>query len=71
MEEETGSKVTRFALLSTRGLFLLLPLIGSLALLSMLLEGWLIGGVSFQQTTLGGPLWYVFQLLRDQIWPST
>ena len=43
----------------------------SLAILSMIYEGWLFGGVSFQQTTVGGPVWYITQRLVDLIYPST
>tara|TARA_B100001142_G_C14191335_1_gene600091 strand:- start:596 stop:835 length:240 start_codon:yes stop_codon:yes gene_type:complete len=42
-----------------------------LAILSMIYEGWLFGGVSFQQTTVGGPVWYIIQRLVDLIYPST
>ncbi|MFL2970918.1 MAG: hypothetical protein ACJZ4M_00885, partial [Candidatus Thalassarchaeaceae archaeon] len=43
----------------------------SLAILSMIYEGWLFGGVSFQQTTVGGPVWYITQRLVDLTYPST
>ncbi len=42
-----------------------------LAILSMIYEGWLFGGVSFQQTTVGGPVWYITQRLVDLVYPST
>ncbi|MEL0213392.1 MAG: hypothetical protein VXA41_03190 [Euryarchaeota archaeon] len=51
-------------------LFLILAVL-SLAILSMIYEGWLFGGVSFQQTTLGSPLWYIGQRLVDSVYPST
>ncbi len=41
------------------------------ALISMLFQGWLLGGVSFQQTSVGGPLWYIALFLRDLVYPST
>lgn len=66
--DKSGSS---FTLIITRAFPLLLLLIGSLALVSMLFEGWIFGGVSFQQTTLGSPLWYISQLIMDQLWPST
>ena len=50
-------------------LLLILGVLG-LAILSMIYEGWLFGGVSFQQTTVGSPLWYIGQRLVDSIYPS-
>ena len=66
--DKSGSS---FTLIITRAFPLLLLLIGSLVLVSMLFEGWIFGGVTFQQTTLGSPLWYISQLIMDQLWPST
>jgi len=41
------------------------------ALISMLFQGWLLGGVSFQQTSVGSPLWHIALLLMDLVYPST
>jgi len=61
----------RFSLRLLRYFLLLILGVLSLAVLSMLYEGWLFGGVSFQQTTVGSPLWYIGQRLVDSVYPST
>ena len=61
----------RFGLRPLRYFLLLILGVLSLAILSMIYEGWLFGGVSFQQTTVGSPLWYIGQRLVDSIYPST
>ena len=61
----------RFSLRLLRYFLLLILGVLSLVVLSMLYEGWLFGGVSFQQTTVGSPLWYIGQRLVDSVYPST
>lgn len=61
----------RFSLRLLRYFLLLILGMLSLAVLSMIYEGWLFGGVSFQQTTVGSPLWYIGQRLVDSVYPST
>ena len=61
----------RFGLRHLRYFLLLILGVLSLAILSMIYEGWLFGGVSFQQTTVGSPLWYIGQRLLDSVYPST
>ena len=61
----------RFSLRLLRYFLLLILAALSLAILSMIYEGWLFGGVSFQQTTVGSPLWYIGQRLIDSVYPST
>ncbi len=61
----------RFRLRLLRYFLLLILVVLGLAILSMINEGWLFGGVSFQQTTVGSPLWYIGQRLLDSVYPST
>ena len=61
----------RFSLRLLRYFLLLILVVLGLAILSMIYEGWLFGGVSFQQTTVGSPLWYIGQRLLDSVYPST
>ena len=61
----------RFSLRLLRYFMLLILVVLSLAILTMIYEGWLFGGVSFQQTTVGSPLWYIGQRLLDSVYPST
>jgi len=61
----------KFSLHLLRYFLLLILAVLSLAILSMIYEGWLFGGVSFQQATLGSPLWYIGQRLLDSVYPST
>ena len=61
----------RFSLRLLRYFLLLILGVLSLAILSMIYEGWLFGGVSFQQTTVGSPLWYIGQRLINSFYPST
>ena len=61
----------RFSLRLLRYFLLLILVVLGLAILSMIYEGWLFGGVSFQQTTVGSPLWYIGPRLLDSVYPST
>ena len=70
-DEQMDNSQGRFSLRLLRYFLLLILGMLSLAVLSMLYEGWLFGGVSFQQTTVGSPLWYIGQRLLDSVYPST
>ena len=70
-DEQMDTSQGRFSLRLLRYFLLLILAVLSLAILSMIYEGWLFGGVSFQQTTLGSPLWYIGQRLVDSVYPST
>ena len=70
-DEQMDNSQGRFSLRLLRYLLLLILGVLSLAILSMIYEGWLFGGVSFQQTTVGSPLWYIGQRLVDSVYPST
>ena len=70
-DEQMDNSQGRFSLRLLRYFLLLILGVLSLAVLSMLYEGWLFGGVSFQQTTVGSPLWYIGQRLVDSVYPST
>ena len=54
-----------------RGSTILILAVVAMALISMLFQGWLLGGVSFQQTTVGGLLWPIVHSLWDQVHPMT
>ena len=71
VEEQMDYSQGRFSLRLLRYFLLLILGVLSLVVLSMLYEGWLFGGVSFQQTTVGSPLWYIGQRLVDSVYPST
>lgn len=70
-DEQMDDSQGRFSLRLLRYFLLLILGVLSLVVLSMLYEGWLFGGVSFQQTTVGSPLWYIGQRLVDSVYPST
>ena len=70
-DEQMDNSQRRFSLRLLRYFLLLILGVLSLAVLSMIYEGWLFGGVSFQQTTVGSPLWYIGQRLVDSVYPST
>jgi hypothetical protein len=70
-DEQMDNSQGRFSLRLLRYFLLLILGALSLAILSMIYEGWLFGGVSFQQTTVGSPLWYIGQRLVDSVYPST
>ncbi|GEM_PF-796184 len=70
-DEQMDNSQGRFSLRLLRYFLLLILGVLSLAVLSMIYEGWLFGGVSFQQTTVGSPLWYIGQRLVDSVYPST
>ena len=70
-DEQMDNSQGRFRLRLLRYFLLLVLAVLSLAILSLIYEGWLFGGVSFQQTTLGSPLWYIGQRLLDSVYPST
>tara|TARA_B100002052_G_scaffold228692_1_gene211249 strand:+ start:57 stop:284 length:228 start_codon:yes stop_codon:yes gene_type:complete len=69
--EQMDDSQGRFRLRLLRYFLLLILVVLGLAILSMINEGWLFGGVSFQQTTVGSPLWYIGQRLLDSVYPST
>ena len=69
--EQMDDSQGRFRLRLLRYFLLLILVVLGLAILSMIYEGWLFGGVSFQQTTVGSPLWYIGQRLLDSVYPST
>ena len=69
--EQMDDAQGRFSLGLLRYFLLLILVVLGLAILSMIFEGWLFGGVSFQQTTVGSPLWYIGQRLLDSVYPST
>ena len=69
--EQMDDSQGRFSLSLIRYFLLLILVVLGLAILSMIYEGWLFGGVSFQQTTVGSPLWYIGQRLLDSVYPST
>ncbi len=69
--EQMDDSQGRFSLRLLRYFLLLILVVLGLAILSMIFEGWLFGGVSFQQTTVGSPLWYIGQRLLDSVYPST
>ena len=69
--EQMDDSQGRFSLSLLRYFLLLILVVLGLAILSMIYEGWLFGGVSFQQTTVGSPLWYIGQRLLDSVYPST
>ena len=70
-DEQMDNSQRRFSLRLLRYFMLLILVVLSLAILTMIYEGWLFGGVSFQQTTVGSPLWYIGQRLLDSVYPST
>ena len=70
-DEQMDTSQGGFSLRLLRYFLILILAVLSLAILSMIYEGWLFGGVSFQQTTLGSPLWYIGQRLLDSVYPST
>ena len=69
--EQMDTSQGGFSLRLLRYFLLLILVVLGLAILSMIYEGWLFGGVSFQQTTVGSPLWYIGQRLLDSVYPST
>ena len=69
--EQMNNSQGRFSLRLLRYFLILILGMLSLAILSMIYEGWLFGGVSFQQTTIGSPLCYFGQRLLDSVYPST
>ena len=69
--EQMDDSDGRFSLRLLRYILLLILGVLGLVILSMIYEGGLFGGVSFQQTTLGSPLWYIGQRLLDSVYPST
>lgn len=70
-DEQMDNSQERFSLRFFRFFLVLIFGLLTLATLSMIYEGWLFGDVSFQQTTVGSPLWYMAQRLVDSIYPST